>query len=289
MEQILHITQNPAISAIYFAMLQAGYDFYALGKDEALTRQLEAFRGAGCDLCQPFFREARQASCEVYPFWPRAAALETASFHLDDSRSAFGDFPSFQARIMGAPNIADHERGEPFWTWIAGFPAALRTVMGSAQFQAYFAWEEAWVTERHKALNGDLLSLERIIRLCSSLYQSPLRRVTTLLCPIKCAYASDYFLSGTTLYYIAGAFRAGALLHEYLHPIVRPAVAANREAIQRKDRLYPDLDASYYLDGGESGRLNAFEEHMVRSLTRDLLAGTMPANLNLYLESLLTS
>lgn len=71
----------PAISAIYFALLQNGYDFYAIERDLLTVNRLDSFassdRGA-----YPFFSEVRQNTCAVYPYWPRAALLETAAFYL---------------------------------------------------------------------------------------------------------------------------------------------------------------------------------------------------------------
>lgn len=288
MDQVLHITQNPAISAIYFALLQVGYDFYTLDKDDSLTRRLKDFRETEGDYCHSFFADVRQSSCEVYPYWPRAAALETASFYLNDGCTAFSDFPSFRSKIIAAPNIADHERDEAFWSWIAGFPAALHVILESHRFQTYLAWEDAWIKAQRNVLADDLLSLKRIISLCSSQYHSPIQAVTTVLCPIKCTYASDYHLSGTHLYYIAGSFRADALVHESLHPAVSPIVRANREKVLARDISFPGLDVSYYQSHDDAGRLNAFEEYMVRQLTADLMSGNAPVDLDTYLKHILT-
>lgn len=95
MEKIA-ITNNPVISAIYFALLQCGYDYYALERNEEHIRAVEA-------LCQsavlpPFFSEVKQSTCEVYPYWPRAAMLETASFYLNSEDSGFADFEKYRDR-----------------------------------------------------------------------------------------------------------------------------------------------------------------------------------------------
>ena len=42
---MIELRQIPEISAVYYALLQSGYDFYAVGKRLELVKQLEAFRG----------------------------------------------------------------------------------------------------------------------------------------------------------------------------------------------------------------------------------------------------
>ncbi len=46
-------------------------------------------------------------------------------------------------------------------------------------------------------------------------------------------------------------------------------------------RDIPDVSAIYYA----SGKLNAFEEHAVRSLSRHILSGCRPSDLNNYLKN----
>lgn len=63
----LTITNIPAISAIYYALLQCGYEFYPIERDAATVEALRGFllhEGIGCD----FFAGTKQASCEVYPY-----------------------------------------------------------------------------------------------------------------------------------------------------------------------------------------------------------------------------
>ena len=48
----LTITNIPAISAIYYALLQCGYEFYAIERDAATVEALRGFllqEGIGCD------------------------------------------------------------------------------------------------------------------------------------------------------------------------------------------------------------------------------------------------
>lgn len=51
----LTIMNIPAISAIYYALLQCGYEFYAIERDAATVEALRGFllhEGIGCDFLQ---------------------------------------------------------------------------------------------------------------------------------------------------------------------------------------------------------------------------------------------
>ena len=81
-----------------------------------------------------FFSEIKQHTCEVYPYWPRASMLETASFYVDLSQKQFVDFDTYKDNILSAKNISDIERNQLFWDWIIRFPEALKNVINSDSF-----------------------------------------------------------------------------------------------------------------------------------------------------------
>ena len=91
------------------------------------------------------FSGVSQNTCEVYPYWPRAAILETASFYLQPDHSRFWEYEVFRERILAAGNIADYERNQKFWDWMAGFPTALSEVLGNVAFHGYLDWELKWI------------------------------------------------------------------------------------------------------------------------------------------------
>ena len=125
------------------------------------------------------------------------------------------------------------------------------------------------------------------MRLLSARYGAPSRQVLIALDPIKCAYSADYQNQGEAFTVIAGSFQPAVVLHEQLHPLVRPLVAAHRREIAARPGLTAELDPSYHLQGEEAGLVNAFEELFVRRLTAELLAGRPPASLSGALRQLL--
>ena len=154
----LFITNIPAISAIYFALLQCKYDFYPIERDTLMVDKL-------CNYIMPecseygFFSEIRQNTCEVYPYWPRAAMLETTTFYIDFSQEHFSDFNAYKSSIMSAKNISDIERNQLFWDWITKFPKALKQVLQSNSFGGYLKWENDWIVEQNKKYEKELKKL----------------------------------------------------------------------------------------------------------------------------------
>ena len=134
------ISSIPEISAIYFALLQSGYDYYAMDRSWDHGAAIQEY--IGTTKVPSFFAWVKQDTCKVYPYWPRAAILETASFYLSSDHTKFLDFDAFLDRIMGAANIADNERDQRLWDWIKYFPAALSEVLNCNAFGDYLKWEQ---------------------------------------------------------------------------------------------------------------------------------------------------
>ncbi|MBQ3484013.1 MAG: hypothetical protein IJA77_00755 [Clostridia bacterium] len=272
----MKISTNEAISAIYYALWQCGYDYAHIERNGAHMDALAAFVA---EKAHPFFAGARQNTCEVYPYWPRAALLETASFHVGQEK--FQNFKALRGKIMSAPNVADHERGEQFWAWLADFPQVLQTVMNSEGFRRYLAWERAWCSDLSRQSKAELAKIQRCLDVCRACYASPVRDVQLLISPIKCVYSADYHLVGETFVFSSGQLAVESVIHEFLHHVVHPAVLRCAEEIP--ERTYPSLDASYYT----AGKVNAFEEYAVRCLTDLAMADALPKDLDGFLRMLL--
>ena len=274
----MNISTNEAISAIYYALWQDGYEYTHFERGEAHLAALAAFAAGEA---HPFFAGVRQNTCEVYPYWPRAALLETASYHA--AQGEFRDFEALRSKIMSAPNVADNERDDGFWAWLAEFPAALQDVMNSEGFRRYMAWERAWCDDFSRKNQAELAKIQRCLDVCRARYASPVREVQLLISPIKCVYSADYHLVGETFVFSSGRLAAESVIHEFLHHVVHPAVEACAAAIQADECLYPEVDASYYA----AGRLNAFEEYAVRQLTQLAMADELPKDFLTFMQQLL--
>lgn len=234
----------------------------------------------------PFFAGAKQNTCEVYPYWPRAAILETASFYLISDHAKLRDFDAFRGRIMGAANIADNERDQRLWDWIEGFPAALSEVLTCDAFRNYLKWEQKWLVTQNARHEAELRVIKDCLNVCVSKYNSPVRDIQIVINPIKCVYSADYHLDKECFIFCSGVFRAESVIHEFLHHVVHPIVVEIADMVLATKRTYPDIDESYYLSGSKAGQLNAFEEYAVRVLTKNVMNGDYPDELNSYLREL---
>ena len=277
----LFLQAIPEISAIYFALLQCGYDYHTVGRSQDYPTLLAPF--AGTAAVPSFFAEVRQTTCEPYPYWPRAAILETATFFLAADQCDFADFDGLCAQINAAGNIADHERGEALWTWLQKYPAALRTVLASPEFLRYRAWEQHFLTKESERKAKELALVGNMLQICREHWHSSVTEIKLAISPIKCAYSADFHFFNRCFVFSSGEFRAESVIHEFLHPIVHPFTKEHRAEILSADTNYPDIDRSYYLSGDADGIRNAFEEYTVRRLTADVLANRIPSDLRIYL------
>ena len=190
----MKIIQIPEISAIYFGLLQSGYDFYSIERSSEHVNALMKFTGKGN--VNGFFSGTKQQTCEVYPYWPRAFILEAATFFLNDSRTAYRDMEGLRRRIFSAGNITDRERDSGLWDWLEGFPEALRNVLADTGFSGYMEWEKKWIAGQNDACREELDMIRRCLETCTGRYDSPVKEIRICVNPIKCVYSSDYHLDG---------------------------------------------------------------------------------------------
>lgn len=274
----MRISTNEEIAAIYYALWQCGYEYASLERDAAHITALTRFAE---DTPHPFFSKTRQNTCEVYPFWPRAALLETATYHVDRENVYFVDWDGLWQKIIAMPNVTDEERDDAFWGWLADFPTALQDVLKRPGFKRYMTWAAEWVQMQNQFHERELAQIEQCLAACRERYASPLKAVQLLIDPIKCVYSADYHITGETLVFSSGRFCAESVIHEYLHHVVHPVIM--RHASYIPVREYPGLDVSYYA----AGPLYAFEEHVVRQLTARVLTDNLPKELSSFVKQLL--
>ena len=277
----MKIITNSKISAVYFALLQCGYDFFHIERSDEHINALKRFISA--PQCPKFFNEVRQNACAVYPYWPRAFLLETAAHFIDDASFEYRDFASLREIVLSASNISDQERSKAFWDWIIRFPEALSSIMHSKRFAEYIIFVKQWVEKQNAVHKDELYLIQKCLEICTERYGSAVRTIEICLDPIKCVYSSDYIMLDSRFVFTSGALRTDAVVHEFLHHVVHPYVEKNSAEVLKTKPIFDDLDESYYLAGDDAGILNAFEEHTVRALTADMLAGELPPDLNEYL------
>lgn len=279
----ISITNAPSISAIYFALLQSGYDYYSFARTQKQIETVKSFYNP--ELSSVFFSQAKQNTCETYSYWPRAALMESAVFYINTDTARFSDFAEYKNFVMSASNLEDTQRDENFWSWITDFPAELNRVINSEPFKKYLEWENGWIEQQNKANSDTLTALQQTIEICTDKYNTDINTIKIVLSPIKCAYSSDYHVTDKQLIICSGAFNSDSVIHEFLHHIIHPYIIKTQSRILANKKLFDGIDTSYYLDN-ESGKLNAFEEYSVRALTKQALKKALPDDLEKYILSL---
>lgn len=279
----LFITNIPAISAVYFALLQCKYDFYPIEREAVLKDKLRSFIVSDCGEYD-FFFDVKQNTCEVYPYWPRAAMLETATFYIDLHQERFVDFNAYKKSIMSAKNISDIEKNQLFWEWIIKFPKALKLVSQSDSFRSYLKWESDWIAEQNQKYKEELRKMGEILALCKDKFKSPIQNIQVVLNPIKCVYSADYHLKDHNFIFCSGSLSEENIVHEFMHHIVHPIIENRKDEILCCDLTDLNIDTSYYLNNDEVGVLNAFEEYMVRTLTDKIVGGNVPETLDMFFD-----
>lgn len=279
------ISNIPEISAIYYALLQSGYTFYTIEREKTHIDTIHGFIFPH-DI-PSFFSEIKQSTCEVYPYWPRAFILETASFYLLPDHSEFQDFHRLYQKIMSFGNVSHCERDHTLWNWLERFPAALSKILSSDSFGQYLKWENNWIAKQNKQYESELQAINCCLNMCVSQYNSPVHSIQIIVNPIKCVYSSDYHLNGNRFIFCSGEFRADSVIHEFFHHVVHPDIEHIRDTILAHQRSYENIDDSYYLSGDDLGQLNAFEEYAVRQLTKAVLESNAPKTLISFLKALI--
>ena len=174
MDSHIAIGNIPEISEIYFALLQCDYEYFAFEKAPELVNSIESMRSIQADFDTSFFKKVKQNTCDVYPYWPRAAALESASFFFDPATAQYKYFDKYQNYIMTASNISDVERNQDFWDWIQYFPAALSCVLNSNSFKSYLTWETKWTNAQNLVWQKEISHIQKVLDVCMKNHDSPI-------------------------------------------------------------------------------------------------------------------
>jgi len=263
-------SSNIDINAIYFGIALSGYEYADIDKSDDITKWLEQIRRySSLDEAKRYFSSARQSTCAAYPFWPRAALLESATFFINEKGF---DYDGYCAYVKVLPNLTDEEKSDDFFCWVKGFTKYLMQIKTDPLFQDINRQISCKVneisansTEKINLIKGRLDSL-------SASVASAITTISLIICPIKCVYSADYFAVGSVMSVILGDFLPHSIVHEYLHPIVHSYIQKHRECIVTcNEGKYLDLDRSYHMGNDENGKLNAFEENIVRIISNLIL------------------
>ena len=259
----INISSNNYINAIYFGLVISGYEYSDINKSDAiieLSSQIKNY--SGLDSIKQYFGFARQKTCEPYPFWPRAALLESITFFISGHGA---DFDKYYEYVKSLPNLTEEERNDDFFSWVRDFPEYLNEI----KVNSFFNEIDRQIKDMVNKISTDTAA--KRVRITDTLNtitdrEIDISAISVVICPLKCIYSADYFARGSEMSVILGDFLPNSILHEYMHLIIHPEIMKYRKAILSLfgNKLF-DIDKSYYLNNDENGFINAFEEHIVRT------------------------
>ena len=286
-EKRFDLISEPRIAAIYFGLMQSGYEYYSAGKAREDITLWEAWVKMPVAYDASYFAGARQVTTGIYPFTPRAAALEMASFYVDLQNGTYTDAEGCMRKIYVSGLIKERELPD-FVAWMKDFPKALKNVMECEGFARYLKWEEQGLKQQLKVQRQKLQKYDDALTYFAKKYNPPASNAAVVYCPLKCTFATDYLTENETLYAIAGVLRLDAALHEYLHYMLKPFIAKHADAVTAlRNILRLRIEGANPLDKSDQAKLSAFEEYAVRELFALVEDNKYKVELDKFLPSLL--
>ncbi len=278
---------EPRIAAIYFGLMQSGYEYYSAGKIQEDVRMWEAWAKLPVSYDVSFLKETRQVTAGIYPFASRAAALEMAAFFVDAQNGVFSDEETCLRKIHVSDILKERETAD-FQGWVKGFPKVLRDVMHCEGFGRYIQWEEHWRRQQTRLNRGKLQKYDDVVSYFIKKYDLSVQNISVVYCPLKCAYASDYLVENGTLYAISGVLRLEAVLREFLRLLVHPFILKHSDAITSLRNLHRlRVENANYGDKTDQAKLNTFEAYTIQELMVLIEENRYKVELEKFLPSLI--
>lgn len=276
MSDLIEVINSTTINAIYFGLIKSSYSYADIQKPDEILKLINVIKEYRLpkDILN-FFSETYQTTCNTYPFWPRAALMETATFFMNDlcDPDSF-DYSTYYNKVMNLPNIIESERDDHFWNWIEKFPYILKCILLDENFQEIDKCVEKWITANFETFEKKIDIIEQSLKELMDREGKEIQPIKVIISPLKCIYSADYQVSEGKLFVVLGDFIPHSIVHECVHPIVHSYIIDfNVDILKYFGRKIFNIDKSYYLNQDEDGFLNAFEENVVRRVTELIVNG----------------
>jgi hypothetical protein len=276
MSYLIEVMNSTAINAIYFGLIASGYNYADIQKPDEILKLIKPIKDNQLrKTINNYFSEAYQYTCKAYPYWPRAALMETASFFINDLHNTDTfDYLRYHNEVMNFTNLLESEKDEHFWEWIKEFPSMLKDISLDKEFREIDECIKKWILAKSKTLEEKIAIIEQsLIKLAVS-EGKEVEPIKVIISPLKCVYSADYQVSDGKLFVVLGDFLPNSVVHECIHTIVHPYIIDLRSDILKcfGSETF-NIDKSYYLNEDEDGFINAFEENIVRRVTKFVVDG----------------
>ena len=252
------VQPDQRVFAVYAGLTAGGYDIAQIDPGDEIAAVVHAILEAPWPAhVLDYFRNARAATCEANPYWPRAYMLVAAVMELSLACSRGYPDPVRVRGIMEAMPVDPAHRDPATIEWLMGLPAVIRQVTTEPWFE--FLWTSY----------ADVVA--PIIPLYQAEEGSPCRigipagcKLVIIPNPLQARQIADGVVAQDATYLILARPDFGSIVHEALHSLFAPV----RDSMIRMGYAWDDSPASWR---------RVWEESLVRAAAIWAECGDCPA------------
>jgi hypothetical protein len=269
---------NKGLFAAYVGLINSGYNLTDKNDNDVakLYRRIRKI-----DLPRnviDYFGYARTNPKKVNPYWPRGYLLSSACFFMSIKKvpryQTFDDLTQF---FHSLSNINSEELDIEVINWLSQLPLFIDTIIGNDGFNDLWNNYQRINDARSGNYTKVIDSAEKAINdFCIG---AKLNRPEIIFAPnlLQSPYIADHVIKGNTVIIIQTYPDVLAIVHEFLHFIIKPFRNCAREFVRKHDfKLVADstklLSSGYIWNQSEEAKINVLEESFVRAISIVLTA-----------------
>ena len=257
----LQLVINKHLFAAYCGMIKGGYDL--MERSDPIVANICKFLAETdfCDSAAHYFACARTGEVAVNPYFPRGSDLAVACFFQEKS------LPEYLRFLDYCESPERNDAG--FIEWISQLPRVLTGIESHREFNRLYLCYRNLLRERFAGFSAQAAKCEEIFQSAALFPQPSLIAFAPNLLQSK--YLADYAVVDGTLYVIAYTFAPEAIIHEYLHTLLKPHQslllnAVRRHGINKFINVNATIALGYMNSDSPFGAAHALEDCVVRAL-----------------------
>jgi hypothetical protein len=275
------VSLSKPVFILYTGLTASGYDLAAENAPSGgpLSALIQDTRSqAWPEDALAYFREARLDGRGVNPYWPRAAMLLQAAFHLRSREpggmAGYDDEKAILDFVCRFPTEPENKAADTV-EWLRQYPRFHRLIEESPALD--FLWHRfsAWMgPEELEPFRA--AAREAVAWLQTGLGIAPedIPPFTAIPNPLQARQIADFVRKDGILHAVLATARPESIAHEILHTVFERAIARQRTSIvEHRSDLFTKrvaeamIGMQYAWDGGVGSWLRVFEETLVRAAT----------------------
>lgn len=275
------VSLSRPVFTLYTGLTASGYDLAAkyAPPDGMLSALIQDIRAkAWPEDALAYFRKARLLCQGVNPYWPRAAMLLKAAFHLD--RNGPGEPAKYENETEVLESVyrfptEPENRAEDTVEWVRQYPWFHGLIEDSPGLETLWRRFSAWMgPEELEPFRAAAQGAVAWLQTGLGVAPEDIPAFTVIPNPLQAPQIADFVRKDGRLYAVLAKARPQSIAHEVLHTVFEKAITGQRAGIlARRSDLFtkPVAEAmvrmQYAWDDGPESWLRVFEETLVRAAT----------------------